>query len=132
MSSRTSRPSPWLTAEEAAPQLATTAHNLRRLARLARSPILTRRVGSRWLFSRADPRRLHLPGRLVADPPPAAILSGDPESDAANGPSTSPPPQTPASATPILPGFEAVALQPTIKGRTCIADAPARSRSTEA
>jgi excisionase family DNA binding protein len=54
MSTHTTGPSPWTTAEEAAPYLATTAHSLRRLARTGRSPIVTRRVGSRWLFSRAD------------------------------------------------------------------------------
>ena len=132
MSSRTSRPSPWLTAEEAAPQLATTAHNMRRLARLGRSPILTRRVGSRWLFSRADLAGFISPADLSTIPPAAVIPSGDPESDAASGVSTSPPPHTPASAIPVLPGFEVVALQPTIKGRTCIPDAQTRSRSTEA
>jgi excisionase family DNA binding protein len=54
MSTLATRPSPWMTADEAAPFLATTAHSLRRLARAGRSPIVTRRVGSRWLFSRAD------------------------------------------------------------------------------
>ena len=54
MSTLGARPTPWMTAEEAAPYLATTAHSLRRLARTGNSPIVTRRVGSRWLFSRAD------------------------------------------------------------------------------
>ena len=74
MSSLSTRPSPWLTAEEAAPQLATTAHNLRRLARLGRPPILTRRVGSRWLFSRADLGRFveRLQPSFPPDPEPAA------------------------------------------------------------
>ncbi len=45
---------PWLDAEEAAPFLCTTAHTLRRLAREGRSPILVRRIGGRWWFSRLD------------------------------------------------------------------------------
>jgi predicted site-specific integrase-resolvase len=46
------RPNPWLDAEEAAPLLCTTAHTLRRLARQGRSPVLVRRIGGRWIFSR--------------------------------------------------------------------------------
>jgi len=34
--------------------LCTTAHTLRRLAREGRSPILVRRIGGRWWFSRLD------------------------------------------------------------------------------
>ena len=45
---------PWLDAEEAAPFLCTTAHTLRRLAREGRSPIIVRRIGGRWWFSRLD------------------------------------------------------------------------------
>lgn len=45
---------PWLDAEEVAPFLCTTAHTLRRLARDGRSPILVRRIGGRWWFSRLD------------------------------------------------------------------------------
>lgn len=45
---------PWLDAEEVAPLLCTTAHTLRRLAREGRSPILVRRIGGRWWFSRLD------------------------------------------------------------------------------
>ncbi|MGI8632128.1 MAG: helix-turn-helix domain-containing protein, partial [Solirubrobacterales bacterium] len=30
----------------------TTAHTLRRLARQGRSPVLVRRIGGRWIFSR--------------------------------------------------------------------------------
>ena len=67
MSTHTTRPSPWTTAEEAAPYLATTAHSLRRLARTGRSPIVTRRVGSRWLFSRADLARFCDPGDTDAN-----------------------------------------------------------------
>ena len=46
------RPNPWLDAEEVAPLLATTAHTLRRLARQGRSPVVVRRIGGRWRFSR--------------------------------------------------------------------------------
>lgn len=45
---------PWLDAEDVAPYLCTTAHTLRRLAREGRSPILVRRIGGRWWFSRLD------------------------------------------------------------------------------
>lgn len=45
---------PWLDAEQAAPYLCTTAHTLRRLARAGESPILVRRIGGRWWFSRLD------------------------------------------------------------------------------
>ena len=48
---------PWLDAEEAAPFLCTTAHTLRRLAREGRSPVLVRRIGGRWRFSRLDLER---------------------------------------------------------------------------
>jgi Helix-turn-helix domain len=34
--------------------LATTSHTLRRLARDGHSPVLVRRIGGRWRFSRAD------------------------------------------------------------------------------
>jgi excisionase family DNA binding protein len=56
-----------MTAEEAAPYLATTAHSLRRLARTGQSPIVTRRVGSRWLFSRADLARFCDPDNADAE-----------------------------------------------------------------
>jgi excisionase family DNA binding protein len=46
------RPSPWLDAEEVAPLLCTTAHTLRRLARQGRCPVVVRRIGGRWRFSR--------------------------------------------------------------------------------
>ena len=46
--------SPWLDAEDVAPLLSTTAHTLRRLARQGRSPIVVRRIGGRWRFSRRD------------------------------------------------------------------------------
>lgn len=48
---------PWLDAEDVAPLLATTAHTLRRLARQGRSPIVVRRIGGRWRFSRRDLHR---------------------------------------------------------------------------
>lgn len=48
---------PWLDAEEAAPFLCTTAHTLRRLAREGRCPVLVRRIGGRWRFSRVDLER---------------------------------------------------------------------------
>lgn len=38
---------PWLSADEVAPLLQTTAHSLRRLAREGRSPVLVRRIGGR-------------------------------------------------------------------------------------
>lgn len=46
------RPIPWLDAEEVAPLLCTTAHTLRRLAREGRCPVVVRRIGGRWRFSR--------------------------------------------------------------------------------
>ena len=46
--------SPWLDAEEVAPLLSTTAHTLRRLARQGHCPIVVRRIGGRWRFSRRD------------------------------------------------------------------------------
>jgi hypothetical protein len=45
---------PWLDAEQVAPYLCTTAHTLRRLAREGQSPVLVRRIGGRWWFSRLD------------------------------------------------------------------------------
>ncbi len=48
---------PWLDAEEVAPLLCTTAHTLRRLAREDRCPIVVRRIGGRWRFSRLDLER---------------------------------------------------------------------------
>jgi excisionase family DNA binding protein len=50
-------PPPWLDAEEVAPHLCTTAHTMRRLARQGRSPIVVRRIGGRWRFSRRDLER---------------------------------------------------------------------------
>ncbi len=124
MSSVPSLPSPWLTAEEAAPLLATTAHNLRRLARLGCSPILTRRVGSRWLFSRADLGRFlgPDPGREwqpVPDPLPPAAAAPSPR---ARRRTVEPPP------VQTLPGFEVHPPDPTIQGRTCITDAASHPR----
>jgi len=48
---------PWLGAEEVAPLLCTTAHTLRRLAREGQCPIVVRRIGGRWRFSRLDLER---------------------------------------------------------------------------
>lgn len=48
---------PWLDAEEVAPLLCTTAHTLRRMAREGRCPIVVRRIGGRWRFSRLDLER---------------------------------------------------------------------------
>jgi hypothetical protein len=45
---------PWLDAEAVAPYLHTTAHTLRRLAREEQSPVVVRRIGGRWWFSRLD------------------------------------------------------------------------------
>jgi hypothetical protein len=47
----------WLSAEETAPLLNTTAHTLRRLAREERCPVLVRRIGGRWRFARLDVER---------------------------------------------------------------------------
>ena len=55
LSNRPARP--WLDAEEVAPLLCTTAHTLRRYAREGRCPILVRRIGGRWRFSRLDLER---------------------------------------------------------------------------
>jgi hypothetical protein len=119
MSSVPSSLSPWLTAEEAAPLLATTAHNLRRLAPLDRSPILTRRVGSRWLFSRADLDRFLGPGpdtqlQAAADPLPTAAAAPSHRGR-----------RTTVVACPAqpLPDFETHPPDSTIQGRTCITDA---------
>ncbi len=51
------RQTPWLSAEEAAPVLNVTPHTLRRLAREDRSPVVVRRIGGRWCFSRRDVER---------------------------------------------------------------------------
>lgn len=48
---------PWLDAEEVAPHICTTAHTMRRLAREGRSPVVVRRIGGRWRFSRLDLER---------------------------------------------------------------------------
>lgn len=50
-------PSPWMTADETACVLDTTAHTLRRLAREDRSPVVARRIGGRWRFARRDVER---------------------------------------------------------------------------
>lgn len=55
---------PWMTADETARLLDTTAHTLRRLAREERSPVLARRIGGRWRFARQDVERF-----LGAEPP---------------------------------------------------------------
>jgi hypothetical protein len=50
-------PSPtalWMSADEVAPLLRTTAHSLRRLAREERSPVPAHRIGARWWFARAE------------------------------------------------------------------------------
>lgn len=52
------RPVPWLSAEEVAPVLHMTAHTLRRLARNGQCPVVVRRIGGRWCFSRSDLERL--------------------------------------------------------------------------
>jgi hypothetical protein len=126
MSSAPSSPAPWITAVEAAPLLATTAQNLRRLARLGCSPILTRRVGSRWLFSRADLGRFLGPGpdierQSVADPLPLPTAAAAPSCRARRKTGEPPPAQT-------LPGLEAHPPDPTTQGRTCITDAASHRR----
>ncbi len=52
------RPAAWLGAEEVAPLLHMTAHTLRRLARKGQCPVVVRRIGGRWCFSRSDLERL--------------------------------------------------------------------------
>ena len=47
----------WLSAEETATLLNTTAHTLRRLAREERCPVVVRRIGGRWWFARVDVER---------------------------------------------------------------------------
>jgi excisionase family DNA binding protein len=57
---RPARQSPsalWMSADEVAPLLRTTAHSLRRLAREGRSPIPAHRIGARWWFARAEVER---------------------------------------------------------------------------
>ncbi len=46
--------STWVSAQDVATALGVTAHTLRRLARDGRSPVVVRRVGGQWRFSRAD------------------------------------------------------------------------------
>ena len=48
---------PWMDAEEVAACLGTSAHTMRRLAQQGRSPVVVRRVGGRWRWSRADATR---------------------------------------------------------------------------
>lgn len=55
--SRRGAQAPWMSADEVAPLLQTTAHSLRRLAREGRSPVLVRRIGGRWWFARRDVER---------------------------------------------------------------------------
>jgi hypothetical protein len=47
----------WISADEVAPLLRTTAHSLRRLAREGRSPTRARRIGARWWFARVEVER---------------------------------------------------------------------------
>lgn len=47
----------WADAPEVAAALGVSAHTVRRLARQGRSPIVVRRVGSQWRWSRADLER---------------------------------------------------------------------------
>lgn len=47
----------WMSADEVAPLLRSTAHSLRRLAREERSPIPAHRIGARWWFARAEVER---------------------------------------------------------------------------
>lgn len=54
---RTAPESLWLSADDVAPLLRTTAHSLRRLAREGRSPIPAHRIGARWWFARAEVER---------------------------------------------------------------------------
>ena len=51
---------PWLDAEQTGLLLGATGHTMRRLARENRSPVMVRRIGGRWRFSRQDV--LHLMG----------------------------------------------------------------------
>lgn len=44
----------WMSADEVAPLLRTTAHSLRRLAREGRAPIPAHRIGARWWFAQAE------------------------------------------------------------------------------
>lgn len=47
----------WLSADEVAPLLRTTAHSLRRFAREGRSPVPAHRIGGRWWFERPELER---------------------------------------------------------------------------
>lgn len=47
----------WMSADEVAPLLRTTAHSLRRLAREGRAPVPAHRIGARWWFARAEVER---------------------------------------------------------------------------
>ncbi len=59
---------PWLDAEDVARYLCTTSHTMRRLAREGSSPVLVRRIGGRWWFSRMDLMRF-LDGVLADEQP---------------------------------------------------------------
>ena len=54
VSTRQSSTALWMSADEVAPLLRTTAHSLRRLAREGRSPIPAHRIAARWWFARAE------------------------------------------------------------------------------
>ena len=47
----------WMSADEVAPLLRTTAHSLRRLAREGRAPVPAHRIGARWWFAHAEVER---------------------------------------------------------------------------
>ena len=47
----------WADAVEVADRLGVSPHTVRRLARQGRSPVVVRRVGSQWRWSRADLER---------------------------------------------------------------------------
>ena len=47
----------WMSADEVAPLLCTTAHSLRRLAREGRALVPAHRIGARWWFARAEVER---------------------------------------------------------------------------
>ncbi len=55
--SRQSSSALWMSADEVAPLLRTTAHSLRRLAREGRAPVPAHRIGARWWFARAEVER---------------------------------------------------------------------------
>lgn len=57
----------WADAAEVADSLGVSPHTLRRLARQGRSPIIVRKVGGQWRWSRADLERFVAVADVLGD-----------------------------------------------------------------